>query len=126
MSKSLEYFKLSTSIAGIGLILVGILGFIPAITPNGKLIGLFMVNDLHNSAHILTGLIMLLAAYKPNRFTIFLIILIGIVFLLLVILGIALKGHLIFIHVNTADNILHIAISAFAFFQGWIISRVAE
>jgi hypothetical protein len=41
---------------GILLILAGVLGFIPGITHNGYLFGLFRVNALHNLLHLVTGL----------------------------------------------------------------------
>jgi hypothetical protein len=40
---------------GIVYVLVGILGFIPGITSNGLLLGIFAVNTIHNIAHLAVG-----------------------------------------------------------------------
>lgn len=40
---------------GIIFVLVGILGFIPPLVPNGNLLGLFPVSTMHNLAHIALG-----------------------------------------------------------------------
>ena len=41
---------------GVVFILVGILGFIPAFTPDGHLLGIFAVNGVHNAIHLLSGI----------------------------------------------------------------------
>lgn len=40
---------------GIFYIAIGILGFVPGITSNGLLLGIFAVNTIHNIAHLLVG-----------------------------------------------------------------------
>jgi len=47
---------------GVIFVLVGVLGFVPAATSDGMLLGLFPVNAVHNIVHILLGLWGLLAA----------------------------------------------------------------
>ena len=37
---------------GVVFLLVGILGFVPALTPGGALLGLFMVNGVHSVVHL--------------------------------------------------------------------------
>ena len=46
---------------GVIFVLVGVLGFVPAATTDGMLLGLFPVNTVHNIVHILLGLWGLLA-----------------------------------------------------------------
>ena len=41
---------------GIFYVAIGILGFVPGITTNGHLLGIFAVNTLHNIAHLVIGL----------------------------------------------------------------------
>ena len=41
---------------GVVFVLVGVLGFLPAATTDGMLLGLFPVNTAHNVVHILLGL----------------------------------------------------------------------
>lgn len=40
---------------GIFYVAIGILGFVPGVTNNGLLIGIFAVNALHNVAHLVLG-----------------------------------------------------------------------
>src|SRR5688572_28559425 len=40
---------------GIFYVAIGILGFIPGVTSNGLLLGIFAVNTLHNIAHLVVG-----------------------------------------------------------------------
>src|SRR5207253_3821971 len=47
---------------GIVFLAVGILGFVPGITTNDMLLGIFMVNPMHSLVHIVSGAIFLFAA----------------------------------------------------------------
>lgn len=104
---------------GIVLLLVGIIGFIPGLTPDGKILGIFEVNTLHNIIHVLTGLVALFSAGSEdaarNYFRIF-----GIVYALVTVIGL-IQGTTVLglIPVNAADNILHIAITIFALSLGF-------
>lgn len=40
---------------GVLYVVIGILGFVPGITSNGLLLGIFAVNTLHNIAHLILG-----------------------------------------------------------------------
>ena len=40
---------------GAVFVAVGVLGFVPLLTPNGNLLGLFPVNAIHNLVHIALG-----------------------------------------------------------------------
>ncbi len=122
--KSLEFFKLANYIGGTALILLGIFGFIPAITPNNHVFGIFMVDGEHNIIHIIIGSIMWIAGLWTNRFTIYLILLIGFAFLGLSMFGFFSQKSIG--SFNTADNLLHLGISLFSLFQGWLVSKVSE
>ena len=54
---------------GILYVAIGILGFIPGITSNGMLLGIFAVNTLHNIAHLVLGAILVWAAMSPGMLT---------------------------------------------------------
>ncbi len=110
---------------GITLLAVGVLGFIFAGTNfatgtaiQGEEFIVFEVNGWHNIVHIASGLLLLLAA--PNgplaatTATAF-----GIVYALVTVWGF-IDGNDVFnlIPVNTADNLLHFAITASALFAG--------
>ena len=48
-------------IFGVVFILIGVLGFVPALNPGGLLLGIFEVNSFHNLVHILSGIAALAA-----------------------------------------------------------------
>lgn len=58
----MEPFMLRTLAVIFGLVFlaIGILGFVPAFTPDGMLLGIFQVNLVHNLVHLLTGVVSLL------------------------------------------------------------------
>ena len=41
---------------GVVFLLIGILGFVPAVAPNEMLLNIFHVNAAHNAVHLLTGI----------------------------------------------------------------------
>src|SRR6266496_5122197 len=47
---------------GIVFLAIGILGFVPGITTNDMLLGIFMVNKTHSIVHIASGAIFLIAS----------------------------------------------------------------
>ncbi len=105
-------------------ILIGILGFIPALTPDGKLLGLFEVDIVHNIIHLLSGIIagvvVLIGNIKYIRlyFQVF-----GIIYALVTILGFAFGGNLLLMMVNLADNILHLVLAVALLFIGFILKE---
>ena len=107
-------------IFAIVFIIIGLLGFVPALVPNGKLLGLFEVNLIHNLIHLLTGILAGVAVLTGNikyiklYFQIF-----GIIYALVTIFGFILNGNLMLMMVNTADNILHLVIAAAALYIGF-------
>ena len=53
--------KTAAILFGIVFLLIGILGFVPAITPsNGMLLGIFHVNTAHNLVHLASEVVFLL------------------------------------------------------------------
>jgi hypothetical protein len=104
---------------GIILLAVGILGFIPPLAPEGKLLGIFQIDTIHNVIHVLTGLVALFsagsAASARGYFKIF-----GIVYALVTVIGF-IDGESILgiFSINGADNILHLLITAVALYLGF-------
>jgi hypothetical protein len=114
--------KTAAILFGIVFLLIGIVGFVPAITPaNGMLLGIFHVNTAHNFVHLASGVIFLLcgmAGVGASRtfFRIF-----GIVYALVALLGFyygdqALLG---LIANNTADTWLHVVLAMVMLFLGF-------
>ena len=115
----------SASIAiGIIFIAVGLLGFIsnPIIGESDSAI--FHADTVHNSVHIVSGVLFLIFGLAaPASASVFLIIF-GMVYFFLGILGLINIGTegmgklLGFLHVNGADNYLHIALGLLIFLAG--------
>lgn len=102
---------------GIVLLVVGVLGFV-----NQPVLGIFEVNTLHNIIHILTGgLALFFATQNEPQIELF-----GKAFTVVYAL-VALTGFIMpdgnvlgLMHVNTADNLLHILITAFFAYIGFV------
>ena len=113
--------RIAAVIFGIIFILIGIAGFIPVFTPNNFLLGLFMIDTPHNIIHLVSGVLGLLAAISIScsiwYFRIF-----GIIYALVAIAGL-ISEDLIIIHVNQADNILHVIIALVALYLGFFYKK---
>ena len=115
---------------GIVFLLIGVLGFVPALTPGGALLGVFMVNGVHSIIHLLFGVLGIAAAFTGasrlyNRAG-------GIIYLVIGLLGfvpaLAPGGMLLnLVMINLADNILHLVIGVALAYTGFALAsqRVA-
>jgi hypothetical protein len=104
---------------GIVFILIGILGFVPGVTMDGHLLGIFEVDTVHNVIHLLTGIIAWLAASSLDHSKLFFKVF-GVVYALVTILGFTMDGEVLgLIHTNLADNLLHLVIAVVALWAGF-------
>jgi hypothetical protein len=111
--------RLLGSVFGGVYVAVGLVGFAVsgghgfAATDGGKLLGIFMVNPLHNVVHLLVGALLLagaaggdLAATRVNT-------LVGGVYLAVGVIGLfILNNSANILALNSADNVLHLASAA--------------
>jgi hypothetical protein len=113
--------KRAANIFGIAFIGAGILGFIPGVTVDGHLFGIFAVNATHNIVHILSGAVALYAAYQSERAAMLYFQIFGVVYLLVTVVGLfAGNSPLLGIMAhNHADVVLHVIISAAALYLGF-------
>ena len=96
-------------------LLIGILGFVPAFTPDGNLLGIFKVDAIHNVIHLLSGAVALYVgltseAHSKLYFQVF-----GAVYAVVTILGFAMYNAdklLGIFAINPADDYLHLLIAA--------------
>ena len=108
---------------GVVLTLVGILGFVPGLTSNDMLLGIFMVGGLHNLIHLVTGLAALAAAWgmygSRMYFQVF-----GVIYAIVTIVGFV-QGNTVLglISVNLMDNLLHLVIAAVALYAGFTMKE---
>ena len=113
--------KKIAQVFGVIFLLVGLLGFIG--NPIVGEMGLFHADMMHNLVHILSGLILLIAASKGAAALWLKVI--GIVYLLVAILGFMMLGEdgmgsvLGIVSVNGADNWLHLVLAAILLWGGF-------
>lgn len=105
---------------GVVILVVGLVGFVPALVPDGKVLGLFLVDPLHNIVHVLTGALAIVAAKSSESaaktyFKVF-----GAVYALVTVLGF-MTGTGLFglLPVNIFDNLLHLVIAALYLYIGF-------
>ena len=117
---------------GVVFLLVGILGFIPAITEDapgsfagedseGSLFGAFQTSVLHNLAHLAFG-IGILAARKHTTALTYLLVG-GVAYLGLFLIGIA--GAMDWLPADDTDDWLHLALAA-ALLGGWFVAKTED
>lgn len=113
--------KLVTVLGWIFL-LIGVLGFIPPLAPEGMLLGVFMVGAVHNVVHLLTGALALYFARKGEATARTFAKVFAVVYGLVTILGFF-AGSAVLFTVNAADNWLHLVITLLFAYAGWAGAR---
>jgi hypothetical protein len=113
--------KTAALVFGVVLVLIGILGFVPGVTNDEMLLGIFHVNAAHNAVHLLSGAVALwggLTSVSNARlfFRVF-----GVVYALVAVLGFVTGDGPILglISNNTADTWLHVAIALVSLWLGF-------
>lgn len=107
---------------GAVFLLIGVLGFVPGITSNGMLLGIFQVDMMHNLVHILSGVVALLAAMGSGKYASLYFKVFGVVYALVAIIGLTMSGLVLGMMMNMSDNILHVVIAAAALWIGFGMS----
>jgi hypothetical protein len=98
---------------GVVYLLVGLLGFFVksngfAATDGGKLLGIFMVNPLHNIVHLAVGALLVYGASRGEAMSRNVNILVGGIYLVVGIIGLfILSSSANILALNSADNGLH-------------------
>lgn len=119
--------KSAAVLFGIVFLVVGVLGFVPGVTNDHMLLGIFHVNAAHNVVHLLSGAVALWAgltstAYARTYFRVF-----GLVYALVAVLGFVVKDGMLLglISNNMADTWLHVAIAVAALALGFLVKDEA-
>ena len=113
---------------GIIFIVVGLLGFIDNPIVGSSENAIFHADTVHNMVHIISGVLFVLVAMSAPASASTFMVIFGIVYLAIGILGLTSVGEegmakvLGFLHVNAADNYLHIALGIVIALAG-IITR---
>ena len=106
---------------GVVFLVVGALGFVPAVAPNEMLLGIFHVNAAHNVVHLLSGAIALACGFASEGASRLYFRIFGIVYGLVAALGFY-QGdrHLLgLISNNMADTWLHVGIALVSLILGF-------
>lgn len=106
---------------GVVLTLVGVLGFVPGVTADGMLLGIFAVDGLHSIVHIVSGLAALAAAWGMYSARMYFQVF-GVVYGIVAVLGFVMGGAILF-ETNMADNLLHLVIAAVALYAGFMMKE---
>src|SRR5437764_9185283 len=98
---------------GIVFLAVGILGFVPGITKDDMLLGIFMVNATHSVVHIVSGAIFLFASMSGAGAARLWFQIFGVVYALVAVMGFVVGNGMIFglISNNTNDTWLHVVLA---------------
>jgi hypothetical protein len=112
---------------GVVFLAIGVLGFIPALTPNGHLLGLFHVNTLHNVVHLLSGAVALYVGLTSEGGSKLYFQIFGLVYAVVAILGFIYGDRPILglVANNAADTWLHVVIAVAALYLGFLMKPAA-
>src|SRR6266550_6274074 len=107
---------------GIVFLAVGILGFVPAVTKDQMLLGIFHVNAAHNCVHLLSGVVALFAGMTSLGAARWYFRIFGLVYGLVAVMGFFVGDGMLLglISNNTADTWLHVGIAAVSLILGFM------
>ena len=118
--------KTAALIIGLIFIAVGIVGFIDNPIVGNSDAAIFHADTVHNTVHIVSGALFLLVALAAPGSAAGFLKLFGIVYLVIGVIGFIQYGTagmgkvLGFLHVNGADNYLHVALGIVIFLAGFL------
>lgn len=114
--------KTAAVLFGVVFLLVGILGFVPAVTKDQMLLGIFHVNAAHNCVHLLSGVVALFCGMTSVGASRWYFRIFGLIYGLVAVMGfMAGDGMLLgLISNNMAVTWLHVAIAAVSLLLGFM------
>jgi uncharacterized protein DUF4383 len=114
--------KTAAVLFGVVFLLVGILGFVPAVTKDQMLLGIFHVNAAHNCVHLLSGVVALFAGMASACAARWYFRIFGLVYGLVAVMGFVMGDGMLLglISNNTADTWLHVSIAAVSLLLGFM------
>jgi hypothetical protein len=117
--------RTAARVFGFAFVLVGVLGFVPGITRNQMLLGVFHVNALHNIVHLLSGAAALAAAASSVNASRTFFRVFGVVYGLVAVLGFVAGDRPVLglMANNVADTWLHVAIAAASLILGFVVKE---
>lgn len=112
---------------GIVFLAIGILGFVPSITTNDMLLGIFMVNRAHSIVHIVSGVIFLLAGMGGAGASRMWFQIFGLIYAVVAIWGFMVGNGTVLwvISNNQNDTWLHVVLAVVMLLIGFVSPRQA-
>ena len=113
--------KKTASLVGWVLLVAGVLGFVPGITNDEMLLGIFQVNTMNNVLHIVVGLLGLYLASKGEDSAQMFFKVAGVIYGLLAVLGFFAAGDMVLgmFANNDATMWLHVVLAVAALYFGF-------
>ncbi len=110
---------------GLALIGFGIIGFLPSITTNDMIYGMFKTNTAHNIVHIATGLIAVWTGLTSTYAAKLFFAIFGIVWVIVAIVGFLYGDNNILglIANSPANSWLHLVIGVISLFLGFGVKK---
>jgi hypothetical protein len=107
---------------GVVFIAVGVLGFVPGITNNQMMLGIFHVNTMHNIVHLLSGAAALAAGLTSTNVARLYFRVFGVVYGVVALLGFVVGDGMLLglVSNNMADTWLHVVIALAALYLGFM------
>ncbi len=108
---------------GVVFLVIGILGFVPGVTKDQMLLGIFHVNTAHNAVHLLSGAIALFCGMSSLGASRMYFRIFGLVYGLVAVLGFLNPGDTMLLGMisnNTATTWLHVVIVAVSLLIGFV------
>jgi Domain of unknown function (DUF4383) len=115
--------KTAAVLFGVVFLLVGILGFVPAVTKDQMLLGIFHVNAAHNCVHLLSGVVALLCGMSGAGASRWYFRIFGLVYGAVAVMGYMAGGDTMLLGLisnNMADTWLHVGIAAVSLILGFM------
>ena len=114
--------KTAAVLFGVVFLLVGILGFVPAVTKDEMLLGIFHVNAAHNVVHLLSGAVALFAGMTSMGAARMYFRIFGLVYGVVAVMGFFVGDGMLLglISNNTAVTWLHVGIAAISLLLGFM------
>ena len=108
---------------GVVFLVIGILGFVPAVTKDQMLLGIFHVNMAHNCVHLLSGVVALICGMAGVGAARLYFKIFGLVYGAVAVLGFLNPGDTMLLGLisnNTATTWLHVVIAAVSLLIGFM------
>ena len=99
---------------------LGVLGFVPGITSDGMLLGIFEVDMVHNIIHLVSGAVFAYAAMQSAKMSKMVFKVFGVIYAIVAVVGL-MQGDTVLglIATNMADHVPHVILAVAMLYIGF-------